>query len=73
MEFETKQIGSYGGRPATIIEVTVRLLNTKNGYDYLATVDVTDINGKVDPNLIMELRELANELEEQNRLVAEYE
>lgn len=67
MNFETKQIGSHGGRPATIIEVTV------NGFDYSATEDVTDRNGKVDENLIMELRELADELEEQNRLVAESE
>ena len=65
MNIETKQIGSYGGRPATAIEVTINL------FDQSVTEDVTDRDGKVNENLIIELRELADELEEQNRLVIE--
>ena len=37
------------------------------------TEDITDRNSKVDENLIMTLRDIANELEEQNKLIAERE
>lgn len=64
MNFETNHIGSSGGRPASILELTVI------GYDYRATEDILDFKtNKVDEGFIMELRELANELQEHNDLV----
>lgn len=61
MNFETKHIGSAGGRPATIIELTI------NSADYSATESITDFKtNKVDENFIMELRQLADELQEHN-------
>lgn len=61
MNFETKHIGSYGGNAATIIELTI------NGADYSATESITDFKtNKVDENFIMELRQLADELQEHN-------
>ena len=64
MTFETKHIGSYGGNAATIIELTI------NGADYSATESITDFKtNKVDENFIMELRQLADELQEHNDLV----
>ena len=58
MTFETKHIGSYGGNAATIIELTI------NGADYSATESITDFKtNKVDENFIMELRQLADELQ----------
>ncbi len=67
MELTTKHFGAYAGNPAKIIELTV-----SNG-DATITEDVTDLNNKVDENFIMALRELADELEEQNNLIAERE
>ena len=66
MNFEIKQIGKQNLLPAVIIEVTI------NGFNYSTTEDVAGINGKVDESLIVELRELVDVLEEQNRLVANY-
>ncbi len=64
MEFETKHIGSAGGRPASIIELTVK------GTNIFFTEDVTEFKtNKVDENFIMELRQLADELQEHNELV----
>ncbi len=67
MEFTTRHIGAYGGNPAKIIELTVSDGNAT------ITEGVTDLNHKVDENFIMALRELADELEEQNNLIAERE
>jgi len=67
MEFTTRHIGAYGGNASTIIELTV------SGGNASITEDVTDLNGKVDEDFIMELRELADELEEQNNLIAKRE
>ena len=66
MNFEIKQIGKQNLLPAVIIEVTI------NGFNYSTTEDVAGINGKVDESLVVELRELVDVLEEQNRLVANY-
>ena len=64
MEFETKHIGSASGRPASIIELTVK------GTNIFFTEDVTEFKtNKVDENFIMELRQLADELQEHNELV----
>jgi len=64
MNFETKHIGSVGGRPASILELTV------NGADYSATENILNFKtDKVDENFIMELRQLADELQAHNDLV----
>lgn len=64
MTFETKHIGSAGGRPASIIELTVR------GENIFFTEDVTEFKtNKVPENFIMELRQLADELQEHNNNV----
>ena len=62
MELTAKHIGSYGGGPAKIIELTVSVGNSS------ITEEVTDLNHKVDQNFIVALRQLADELEEQNNL-----
>lgn len=67
MDFKTKYIGSYGGNPAKVIELTVK------GWSSTITEDVTDLKGYVDENLIMALRNLADELEEHNLKKAERE
>jgi len=67
MDFKTRHIGSYGGNPAKIIELTVE------GWSSTITEDVTDLKGNVDEFLIMELRNLADELEEHNLKKAERE
>lgn len=63
MDFKTKHIGSYGGNPAKIIELTIE------GWNSTMTEDVTDLNGTVDINFINSLRNLADELEEQNEKI----
>lgn len=65
MEISIRRIGGSGITPASFIELTV-----KSEYSEF-TSDVTDLKKKVDPNLIANLREIADELEEQNRLVEE--
>lgn len=67
MDFKTRHIGSYGGNPAKIIELTVE------GWNSTITEDVTDLKGNVYKNLIMALRNLADELEEHNLKKAESE
>ena len=66
MDFETRHLGSYGGRPARVIELTITDGNTT------VVTNVTDLNEKVDENLIQRFRDLADEFEEQNRKVDEY-
>ena len=64
MNFETKHIGSYGGNPASLIELTV------TGTNIFFTEDITNFRtNKVDENFIMELRQLADELQEHNEKV----
>ena len=65
MEISIKHFGGSRSTPAAIIELTFKDGNTQ------FTSDVTDLKKKVDPNLIANLREIADELEEQNRLVEE--
>jgi hypothetical protein len=64
MLITTKHIGSYGGNPASIIELTVKGSNTE------LMEDVTDMKNMVDYDFIQNLREIADELEEHNQLVA---
>ena len=65
MEISIRRIGGSGITPASFIELTV-----KSEYSEFTT-DVTDLRKKVDVDLIANLRQLADELEEQNRLVDE--
>lgn len=63
MELTIRHIGSYGGRQAKIIELTI------SDSGSTITTDVTGLNNKVDESLINSLREIADQLEEQNILV----
>lgn len=65
MEISIKHFGGSEITPAAIIELTFKDGNTQ------FTSDVTDLRKKVDVNLIANLRQIADELEEQNRLVEE--
>lgn len=65
MNIEAKHIGSYGGKAATIIELTV------NSGDYSFTESITDLmTHKVDKKIIKSLRDLADELQEHNKKVS---
>ena len=66
MEFRTKHIGAYSGKPASIIELTVISDNT----EVTETINEFSTN-KVDENFIMALRELADELEDHNNKLAD--
>jgi hypothetical protein len=65
MELTLRHIGGFGHRPSPIIELTVRC----NGAEIVS--DVTNLSGEVDKNLIHSLRNIADELEEQNLKVSE--
>lgn len=65
MEISIRRFGGSGVTPASIIELTL-----KDGNNQV-TADVTDLRKKVDVDLIANLRQIADELEEQNRLVDE--
>ena len=65
MEIKTNYIGAYGGNAASIIELIV----TSNGTTI--TEEVTGFDSKIPVNLIFDLREIADELERQNELIAE--
>lgn len=62
MELTLKHYGSTGGSPSSLIELII--------IGNYATIeeDITDRNGNVDVHLINSLREIADELEEQNKL-----
>ena len=66
MELEWKHIGAHGDRPASIIELTV----TDFWGGCKISEDVTDLKGNISPDLIDSLRQLADDLEEQNQKVA---
>ena len=63
MELSLKHLGSHGGSPAVVIELTI------NGHSASITEDVTNLKGQVDESFISNLREIADELEEQNKLI----
>jgi len=63
MKFTTNHIGSYGGNPATIIELTVE---NWDGSTLVETVTRL-FDDSVEEDLIISLRELADELEEHNQ------
>ena len=65
MKLELRQVGKSMGRPASFIEMTV----SENGSQI--TSDVTKLSGLVDVELIHSLRQIADDLEEQNTLVNE--
>ncbi len=65
MEILIKHYGNSRLTPSNIIELTFK------DYDAQFTVDVTNTKRLVDINLIENLRQVADELEEQNRLVEE--
>lgn len=65
MEIEIRQVGKSMGRPAIFIELTVSCDGST------ICTDITSLNGLVDENLIANLRDIADDLEEQNKLVKE--
>ena len=65
MEILIKHYGNSRTTYSKIIELTFK------NYDTQFTIDVTNLKGLVDVNLIENLRQVADELEEQNRLVKE--
>ena len=60
MKLEIRHIDKYYGKPSTIIELTV----SSNGTSI--TENVSSLNGRVNEDLILSLRQIADELEEQN-------
>jgi hypothetical protein len=66
MEILIKHYGYSRTKPSKIIELTCK------DYSTQFTVDVTPLNGLVDVNLIENLRDIADELEEQNKRVKEF-
>jgi len=65
MEISTRHYGSSRGSSANIIELVIKT----NGATI--TEDITDRDSLVDVNLIMALRDAADELEEQNNLISQ--
>jgi hypothetical protein len=63
MQIISKHIGKSTHKPAKIIELIFDADSTK------FTVDVTTLSGLVDVSLIYNLRQIADELEEQNNLI----
>ena len=60
MRLNTKHIGTHGGKPSAAILLTVE------GNGSTITEDITDLWGNVNEDFITSLRDLADELEEQN-------
>lgn len=69
MEISIRHIGHSPVKASNIIEMTV----SDWGGNATITESITDLNGHIDENLIMALRNIADELEYQNRLGAESE
>lgn len=67
MKFTTRHLGSYGGNPSKIIELTIE------GWNNTITEDVTDLKGNVDEDFILSLRNIADELEEHNEKLKDHE
>ena len=67
MKISIKHIGSIGGGPAQAIEMTVE---DSSG---IITSDITGLSGMVDVNFIINLRDIADELETQNKLLLQGE
>ena len=63
MEILIKHYRNSRTNPSSLIELTFK------DYDTEFTVDVTNMKGLVDVNLIENLRQVADELEEQNRSI----
>ena len=60
IDVDLKHIGSFGGLPAKLIDLTV------SDGSQLITTTVTGLNGEVDKQLIDRLEVLVEELKEQN-------
>jgi len=61
MNIRTKHYGTHGfTMPSAIIEIIIE------GYNSSITEDITDLKGKVDDGFISQLRNIADELEDQN-------
>ena len=67
MNITTKHIGSSGRNVAAIIELTIE------GWSSTMTEDITGLDSKVDKEFILSLRNIADELEDQNNKIEELE
>ena len=63
MEIIIKHYGNSRITPSKIIQLTFK------GFNSELIEDVTNLNGKVDKDLIDNLRQIADELEYQNQLI----
>lgn len=66
MEVSIKHYGNSRMRPSKIITMTVDCGDAK------ITEDITNLQGYVKQSLIEELRNIADELEEQNKMLDEF-
>jgi len=64
MNLSLKHYGSTNGSPSKIIEMTVDYYGNK------IVADITDLKGRVDEALIIRLRDIADDLEQQNELLS---
>ena len=64
MKISVNYFGSSNGSPANLIELVAT-----DGSNIMVS-DITDLHGRVDKELITELRAIADELEEQNELIS---
>lgn len=65
MKVSIKKYGGSAMRPHQFIEMTIE---SSSGF---ITEDVTNLSGRVPADFISDLRNIADELEEQNRLLSE--
>ena len=66
MELTIRHLGSTGGSPAKIIELTAKSFSGSSSI----TESITNLKGVIDYDFIQNLRQLADELEEQNQMIA---
>lgn len=67
MELTLKHFGRTTNGASKIIEITIGSCGNK------IVENITNLKNKVDENLITTLRDIADELEEQNKLIEELE
>jgi hypothetical protein len=63
MEISTKHYGRNSNAASKIIEVQIK------SYGTTLSEDITNINGVIDTSFIESLRQIADELEEQNTII----
>ena len=64
MKLELKHIGSFGSRPAKIVEIKI------GDGNVTLTESITDLKGMVSEELIQNLKDVVDDLEEHNQQTA---